>query len=334
MAVLITGGAGYIGSHVVYEFLDNGHDVVVIDNLSTGVRSLLPQDIPFYQGNVGDQTLLDTIFASHKIDTVLHFAGSIIVPEFVENPLKYYQNNTAVSLNLLQSCIKHRIKNFIFSSTASIYGNNPLRIMKEDFPPQPENPYASSKLMTEMMIKDTAKAHGLNFTILRYFNVAGADPKGRTGQVKENATHLIKVACETALGHRPAIKIYGTDYDTPDGTCIRDYIHVSDLANAHLRAYEHMTRTTVNKIFNCGYGQGFSVLDVLNAVETVSGTPVKKEPTDRRAGDPVALIANSTLLQTQTGWAPAYNDLDLIIKTALDWERHWQEKLENQKQSA
>jgi UDP-glucose 4-epimerase len=320
MAVLITGGAGYIGSHVVYEFLDSRQDVVVIDNLSTGVRGLLPEDIPFYHGGVEDVGLIEAIFSAHKIDTVIHFAGSIVVPESVENPLKYYLNNTCVSLGLLQSCVKYGVKNFIFSSTASVYGNNPLRLMKEDYRSQPENPYAASKLMTEIMIKDTAAAHGLNFAILRYFNVAGADPKGRTGQVKENATHLIKVACEAALGLRASMKVYGTDYDTPDGTCIRDYIHVSDLANAHLKVYERMVITTVNKIYNCGYGEGISVLDVIKAVEAVSGATIITEPTARRIGDPVALIADSSMLKTETGWKPRLDNLDTIIQTALAWE--------------
>ncbi len=321
MAILITGGAGYIGSHVVYEFLDNGHDVIVVDNLSTGIRALLPNNILFYEGDVGNSELMDKVFSSHEIHTVLHFAGSIIVPESVENPLKYYQNNTCVSLSLLQSCVKHKVKNFIFSSTASIYGNNPMQLMKESYSPQPENPYASSKLMTEMMIKDISFAHNINFAILRYFNVAGADAQGRTGQVKENATHLIKVACEAAIGLRPSMNIYGTDYDTPDGTCIRDYIHVSDLANAHLRVYEHMTRQIVNKIYNCGYGQGFSVLDVIKAVEKISGSMIEKTMAKRRAGDPVALIADSGLLRSETGWTPLYNDLGVIVKTALEWEK-------------
>lgn len=321
VAVLITGGAGYIGSHVVHEFLDNGHEVVVVDNLSTGVRALLPNDIQFYHGNVEDIDLLDKIFSVHKIDTVLHFAGSIIVPESVENPLKYYQNNTCVSLRLLEACVKYKVRNFIFSSTASVYGNNPLQLMREEYLPQPENPYASSKYMTEMMIKDTASAHGLNYVILRYFNVAGADPKGRTGQVKKDATHLIKVACQAAIGQRPGMKIYGTDYDTVDGTCVRDYIHVSDLANAHLCAYNHMKNQPVNKIYNCGYGRGFSVLEVVAAVERIAGVSIQKEMTARRAGDPVALIADSQLLKSETGWNPTHDHIDEIVSTALEWER-------------
>lgn len=320
MSILITGGAGYIGSHVVYEFIGQGYDVIVVDDLSTGSRSLLPEKIQFYKANVGNQTMMENIFRSHHIDTVLHFAGSIIVPESVENPLKYYQDNTCVTLNLLQCCLKEGVKNFIFSSTASVYGNNPAKLMKEDYRPHPENPYASSKLMTEMMIHDTAKAHGLNFAILRYFNVAGADPQGRTGQIKKDATHLIKVACQTALGIRPDIKVYGTDYDTPDGTCIRDYIHVSDLANAHLRVYEHMKTQIANKIYNCGYGRGFSVLEVIECIEKIAGRSLRKEMAPRRAGDPVALIADSSLLKMETGWAPQFDNLDIIVQTALDWE--------------
>lgn len=322
MAVLITGGAGYIGSHVVYEFLDNGHDVVVVDNLSTGLKSLLPNDVPFYEGDVQNSDMMDRIFSSHHIDAALHFAGSIIVPESIENPLKYYQNNTTASLGLLQSCVKHKVKNFIFSSTAAIYGNNSLQLMKEEYAPDPGSPYATSKLMTEMMIRDTASAHGLNYAILRYFNVAGADPEGRTGYAKKNATHLIKVACEAAVGIRPYIDIFGTDYDTPDGTCLRDFIHVSDLANAHLKIYKHMTLQRVNKIYNCGYGKSFSVLDVIEVVERIAGVSIKRENKNRRAGDPVALIADSSLLKTETGWEPSYDSLDIIIKTALEWEKN------------
>jgi UDP-glucose 4-epimerase len=322
VTILITGGAGYIGSHVVHEFLDSGKDVVVVDNLSTGIRALLPNDIEFYEGNIEDVDLMHRVFSAHEIDTVLHFAGSIIVPESVENPLKYYQNNTCVSLQLLQACVKYKVRNFIFSSTASVFGNNPLQLMREEYAPQPENPYALSKYMTEMMIKDTSSAHGLNFVILRYFNVAGADPKGRTGQVKKNATHLIKVACETATGQRPSMNVYGTDYNTIDGTCIRDYIHVSDLANAHLCVYNHMKHHAVNKIYNCGYGRGFSVLEVIEAVERIAGVSIKKEMTIRRPGDPIALIADSQLLKSETGWSPIHDDIDDIVKTALEWEKN------------
>lgn len=321
MTILITGGAGYIGSHAVYEFLDAGYDVAVADDLSTGSRDLLPPHVPFYQVNVGDQHAMGAIFRDHKIDTVLHFAGSIVVPESVENPLKYYQNNSAVSLSLLTQCVQNAVRNFIFSSTASVYGNNKDQLMREDTPTHPENPYASSKLITEMMLRDVANAHGINYAILRYFNVAGADPRGRTGQVKKDATHLIKVACQTALGLRENIHIFGEDYDTHDGTCIRDYIHVSDLANAHLLVYQKMMGGRVNKIYNCGYGRGFSVREVIEAVEKVAGCSLNQLNAPRRAGDPAALIANSELLQKDTGWKPHLNDLELIIESALKWER-------------
>lgn len=324
MAILVTGGAGYIGSHCVYELLDAGYDVIVLDDLSTGYRSTLPSGIPFYKGNAGDQNFIDSIFLKHKIDTVFHFAGSIIVPESIEAPLKYYDNNTYVSLSLLQSCTKHKVQNFIFSSTAAVYGNNPLQMMKEEFPVAPETPYASSKLMTEMMIQDTSRAHGINFAILRYFNVAGADPKGRTGQMKENAAHLIKIACEVALGMRPSINIFGTDYETTDGTCIRDFIHVSDLANAHLKVYELMRHQKVNKIYNCGYGTGYSVLDVVHHIEMLIGHAISKINDKRRPGDPMALTADSSLLKNETGWTPKYNNLDLILQSSLDWEKKLQ----------
>ena len=327
MAILVTGGAGYIGSHCVYELLDAGHDVIVLDDLSTGYRSSLPSDLPFYTGNAGDKDFVDSIFLRHNIDTVFHFAGSIIVPESIDNPLKYYDNNTHVSLSLLQSCVKNKVQNFIFSSTAAVYGNNLLQMMQEDFSSAPETPYASSKLMTEMMIQDTSRAHGMNFAILRYFNVAGADPKGRTGPMKENATHLIKIACDVALGIIPSINIFGTDYETPDGTCIRDFIHVSDLANAHLKVYELMRHQKINKIYNCGYGTGYSVLDVIQHLETIIGHAISKTNAPRRLGDPMALTADSSRLKKETGWAPKYNNLGFIIKSALDWEQ----KLQNNK---
>lgn len=331
MAILVTGGAGYIGSHCVYELLDAGHDVIILDDLSTGYRSSLPSDILFYTGNAGDRGLVDSILTKHDIDTVFHFAGSIIVPESIDNPLKYYDNNTNVSLSLLQSCVRNKVQNFIFSSTAAVYGNNLLQIMQERFPSAPETPYASSKLMTEMMIRDTSLAHGINFAILRYFNVAGADPKGRTGPMKENATHLIKIACDVALGIRSSIDIFGTDYETPDGTCIRDFIHVSDLSNAHLKVYELMRRQKINKIYNCGYGTGYSVLDVIQHLEKIIGHPIPKINATRRPGDPMALTADSSLLRMETGWAPKYNDLDIILQSALSWEQKLQD---NKKQLA
>ncbi len=318
--VLVAGGAGYIGSHTVYELIASGYRVVVVDDLSKGNRSLLPQDAIFYHGNVGDISFMNSIFAKHNIDCVLHFAGSIVVSESVKNPLKYYQNNTVVSRNLLESCVRYHIKNFIFSSTASVYGNNPAKVMKEDFVPAPENPYASSKLMTEMMLKDTAKASGMNYTILRYFNVAGADPKGRSGQVSDMATHLIKVACEHVCGKRDEIQVFGTDYGTEDGTCVRDYIHVSDLAKAHIKAYEYMKSSNKSEIFNCGYGKGYSVLEILANMQKVSGKQLNIKKSARRAGDPEALIANSDKIKKLAGWKPEFDNIETILKTALEWE--------------
>lgn len=321
MKTLITGGAGYIGSHVVYEFLDAGHEIIVVDDLSTGHRNLLPSDIPFYQGNIGDANLMDDIFSAHDIGTVIHFAGSIIVSESVENPLKYYQNNTVNSLSLINSCLKNNIKNFIFSSTASLYGSNHLGMISEDCQPQTENPYATSKLMTEMMLRDIGQSRGLNYIILRYFNVAGADAKGRTGQITKTATHLIKIACHVALGLRPQLEIFGTDYATPDGTCIRDYIHVTDLANAHLKAFEAMSKGYQNKVYNCGYGRGFSVKEVVAHVEKVIGRDLPKIMSQKRQGDPLSLIADPNRLKQDTGWIPKNDNLELIIKSALSWEK-------------
>lgn len=264
---------------------------------------------------------MEPVFAAHHIDTVIHFGGSVIVSESVENPLKYYQNNTLATQNLLEQCVNHGVKNFIFSSTASVYGSNPLQLMKEEYLTNPENPYAASKLMSEWMIQDVSKAHDMNYVILRYFNVAGADPKGRTGQSTKNATHLIKVACEVATGRRTGMKVFGTDYPTKDGTCVRDYIHVADVADAHVKAYEYMKTGKGRRIFNCGNGDGYSVLEIIAAVEKLSGKKLNVEMAPRRAGDPVALTADSTLLQNETGWKARFEELDTIIQSGLDWEK-------------
>jgi len=319
--LLVTGGAGYIGSHTVHELVSAGYRVVVVDDLSKGNRTLLPQEAIFYHGNAGDISFMNSVFAKHNIDCVLHFAGSIVVSESVKNPLKYYQNNTAVSRNLLESCVRYNIKNFIFSSTASVYGSNPEKVMKEDFVPSPENPYAASKLMTEMMIKDVAKANNMNYTILRYFNVAGADTNGKSGQISDLATHLIKIACEHVCGKRKEIQVFGTDYGTEDGTCVRDYIHVSDLANAHLKAYEYMKKHNKSETFNCGYGKGYSVLEILANMQKVSGKELNIKKSSRRAGDPEALIANSDKIKKLAGWEPKFNNIETILKTALEWEK-------------
>lgn len=322
MAILITGGAGYIGSHTVYAFLEAGHALVVLDDLSTGYRDLLPQDIAFYNGNVGDEQILDQIFGAHAIECVIHFAGSISVPESVSDPLKYYKNNVANTAVLLESCVKHSIKNFIFSSTASVYGDCDAPLLDEILPPAPKNPYARTKLIIEDMIQDAAISHNFNYTILRYFNVAGADPHGRTGQISRVSSHLIKIACEVITGKREQISIFGSDYPTPDGTCLRDYIHVSDLADAHLCTYGFLIKNGGGHLFNCGYGKGYSVKEVLAMVEHVSGINLKTNITARRTGDPHTLVANTARLREKTGWTPRHNNLEQIVASALDWEKH------------
>lgn len=321
MAVLLTGGAGYIGSHCYYEFLSLNKKIIVIDNLSTGFREALPESAVFYKGNAGDKQLLKRIHEEHKVEAVVHFAGSLIVEDSVYNPAEYYHNNVVNSLQLLEFCIENDIKKFIFSSTASLYGSNPKQVMEESDPVDPENPYAETKLVVENMIKSFSKAHGLNYVILRYFNVAGADPELRTGQLTKNATHLIKVACELAAGKRESISIFGTDYETPDGTCIRDYIHVSDLASAHLKAVEHLfSSEPSSEIFNCGYGVGYSVKEVLAMTEVVSKKKLNIKEASRRAGDPVALVADSSKIKKQLFWKPQFNNLEYIIQSALNWE--------------
>lgn len=322
MAILLTGGAGYIGSHCYYALQKTGAPLIVLDDLSNGSRDLLPNDVCFYQGNVGSQQILDTLFKAHAIDSVFHFAGSVAVPESIAHPDKYYQNNTANSLTLLKACIKHKVKNFIFSSTAAVYA--PAELLSENATLAPTNPYANSKRMTEIMIDDCHKAYGLNYAILRYFNVAGADANLRTGQPGKNATHLIKVACETLTGKRDYIPLFGTDYPTKDGTCIRDFIHVTDLSKAHLNVYEHMKKqqgSSVKDIFNCGYGHGYSVQDVLNAFNKVSEKPLPIKITSRRPGDSAVLIADAHLLREKTGWKPDFDNLETILTSALAWEQ-------------
>ena len=318
MAVLVTGGAGYIGSHMVLELLQAGEGVVVIDNLSTGFRSAVPAGVPLIVGDVGDEALTAAIVRQHGIDAIIHFAGSIVVPESVADPLGYYRNNTVNSRALM--AVATGVRHFIFSSTAAVYGN-PQRIpVAEDALPAPMSPYGSSKLMTEVMLADAARAHDLSYVALRYFNVAGADPAGRTGQSTPRATHLIKVACETALGKRSHMEVFGTDYPTEDGTCIRDYIHVKDLAGAHMRALEHLRRGGASDILNCGYSKGFSVLQVIEAVKRVSGRDFEVRLSPRRAGDPAAIVAASDKIRALLGWAPQLDDLDIIVGHALAWE--------------
>ncbi len=321
--VLVTGGAGYIGSHAVLALQNAGYGVVVVDNLSNGVRAAVPPQIPLEVEDVGDPVAMRDVLQRYGCRDVLHFAGSVRVDESVENPLKYYGNNTAASRALIETCVACGIDRFVFSSTAAAYGIPDASPVTEDAPTRPINPYGWSKLMTEQMLRDTAATDaGMKIAILRYFNVAGADPDGRVGQRTKNATHLIKVACEVASGKRPYMQIFGTDYPTPDGTCIRDYIHVSDLADAHVAVLDYLDRAERNPVlFNCGYGRGYSVREVLAAVERAGGAPLPARDTGRRAGDPPELVSVAEAITREVGWTPRHADLDVIIRTALEWER-------------
>jgi len=327
MAVLVTGGGGYIGSHMVWALLDAGEQVVVIDRLSTGFRWAIAPEARFYEGDIADTVLMRRIFSENEIDSIIHFAGSIVVPESVADPLGYYENNTVKSRSLIASAVEAGIPYFVFSSTAAVYGTpEVLEPVTESVPLKPESPYGSSKLMTEIMLRDTANAHHFTYTALRYFNVAGADPKGRSGQSSAVATHLIKVACATALGKRQSMSVFGTDYPTPDGTCVRDYIHVWDLVQAHLKALQRMRAGGGSLAANCGYGHGFSVLEVLDAVRKVHGADFLVTFAERRAGDPAMIVANPALARQELGWVPEYDDLNGIIRSALDWEQHLMRK--------
>ena len=320
--VLVTGGAGYIGSHAVLALRDAGWPVAVIDNLTTGFRFAVPEDVAFYEGDIEDAALLARIFAEQATQAVMHFAGSIVVPESVENPLKYYHNNTVKSRALIEAAVAAGVPHVILSSTAATYGIPEVSPVTEDTPRRPINPYGWSKLMTEQMLADTAAAHPLNYGALRYFNVAGADPQGRTGQSTAGATHLIKVAVEAALGKRASVSVFGTDYDTPDGTGVRDYIHVSDLAAAHVLALEALIAEPRRSLtMNCGYGRGFSVLEVLDAVDRVTNLRIQRVLEGRRAGDPDSLISDPSLLKATLPWRPGHADLDEIVAHALAWER-------------
>ncbi|QFT75938.1 UDP-glucose 4-epimerase GalE [Erythrobacter sp. THAF29] len=320
--VLVTGGAGYIGSHAVLALKDSGWPVAVIDNLSTGFRFAVPDDVPLYEGDIEDGALLARIFDEQGVGAIMHFAGSIVVPESVENPLKYYHNNTVKSRALIEAAVKAGVPHFIFSSTAATYGMPEVSPVTEETPREPINPYGWSKLMTEQMLEDTARAHPMNYCALRYFNVAGADPKARSGQSTAGATHLIKVAVEAALGKRDHISVYGTDYDTPDGTGVRDYIHVSDLAAAHVLALEVLIEQPRQSLtMNCGYGRGFSVLEVLDAVDRVTNMTIERRVEGRRAGDPPSLISDPSRIRKTLPWQPKHADLDEIIAHALQWER-------------
>jgi UDP-glucose 4-epimerase len=327
LPVLVTGGAGYIGSHAALALLDAGWPVVVIDDLSTGFDWAVPQGASFVEGDIADAALLARLIAEHKIGAVMHFAGSVVVPESVEDPLKYYSNNTVKSRALIESAVRGGVAHFIFSSTAATYGIPDTVPVAEDAPTQPINPYGWSKLMTERMLKDSAAAYPINFCALRYFNVAGADPRGRSGQSTKGATHLIKVAVEAATGKRGHVDIYGSDYDTPDGTGVRDYIHVSDLAAAHLHALERLIAAPQESlVMNCGYGRGFSVNEVLDCVDRITNRPVERRPMPRRAGDPPALVADNALILATLPWRPERDRLDTIVADALAWERRLAER--------
>jgi UDP-glucose 4-epimerase len=325
MTILVTGGAGYIGSHMVLELLDSGESVVVLDNLSTGFRWAVPANATLVVGDIGDQELVRSIVRKHGVKAIIHFAGSIVVPESVVDPLGYYHNNTVKSRALMEVAVEMGIENFIFSSTAAVYGMPKEIPVREDAALAPMSPYGSSKLMTEVMLADTARAHNFRYVALRYFNVAGADPKGRSGQSTPHATHLITVACETALGRRPHMEVFGTDYETPDGTCIRDYIHVTDLVHAHMAALHHLRDGGDSEVFNCGYSKGFSVLQVIEAVKRTSGADFEVRMSPRRLGDPAAIVAASDKIRVRLGWRPEYDNLETITVQALAWEAHLQQ---------
>jgi UDP-glucose 4-epimerase len=322
MGVLVTGGAGYIGSHMVLELVDAGENVVVVDNLSTGFSWAVAREAKLIVGDVGDQDMVRTLIRDHDVDAIIHFAGSIVVPESVADPLGYYYNNTVKSRALMEAAVATGVRNFIFSSTAAVYGTPKHNPVHEDAELTPVSPYGSSKLMTEIMLGDTARAHDFRYVALRYFNVAGADPQGRSGQSTPRATHLIKVAAETVLGKRGHIEVFGTDYPTPDGTCIRDYIQVTDLARAHLVALEHLRAEGRSGVFNCGYSKGYSVLEVIDAVKRVSGCDFEVRLSPRRPGDPAAIVAESTAIRASLGWQPEHDNLDRIVAQALRWEAH------------
>ncbi|MGO1658814.1 MAG: UDP-glucose 4-epimerase GalE [Marinobacter sp.] len=325
MKVLVTGGAGYIGSHVVRQLAEAGHDIVVFDNLSTGYRWAVTAG-ELVIGDLANENEIDEVFARYDFEAVLHFAANIVVPESVSNPLKYYGNNTRNTLNLLKAVEKYKVPYMVFSSTAAVYGTPQETVLTEDLPLAPINPYGASKMMSERMIMDLAAASDLNYVVLRYFNVAGANPDGLLGQATPEATHLIKVACECVTGQREGMSVFGTDYETRDGTCVRDYIHVEDLASAHVMALDYMARGGESKVMNCGYGRGFTVQEVIDVVHKQSGSDFPVEKAGRRAGDPGALMADNTLIKKTLGWQPVYDNLDTIVGTALAWEAIWQKK--------
>ena len=320
MTVLVTGGAGYIGSHMVHALADAGESVVVIDNLSTGFSAFVPEGVPLFIGDAADENLVEGVIAAHGIESIIHFAGSVVVPESMRDPLAYYRNNTMTTRSLLNVAVKCGVNRFIFSSTAAVYGNPDQVPVPEHAPTRPLSPYGTSKLMTEIMLHDTASAHGMSYVALRYFNVAGADPLGRIGLATVGATHLLKIAAEAATGQRAKIDVYGTDYPTPDGSCIRDFIHVSDLVQAHRAALAYLRNGGGSVTLNCGYGRGYSVLETIEAVRRVSGRNFAVQYAPRRAGDIMTMVADTTRIRSMLDWTPQLDDLDTIAAHALAWE--------------
>jgi UDP-glucose 4-epimerase len=323
--VLVTGGAGYIGSHTVLQLVARGERVVVLDDLSTGFRQAV-RDVPLVVGNVGDRKITDALLAEHGVDTIIHFAAHTIVPESVSNPLKYYGNNTCATRSLLEAASNAGVKNIVFSSTAAVYGIPAAGLASEDAALAPINPYGTSKLMSEMMLRDLSAATSMRHVVLRYFNVAGSDPQGRIGQSTRAATLLVKVACEAAVGKRSHLSVFGTDYPTPDGTGVRDYIHVEDLARAHLNALDYLRAGGQSLTANCGYGHGYSVREVLSSVEKIAGVRLNVREEPRRAGDPPSLVAKTDKVRTLLGWTPKLDDIDTIVRTSLEWERRLQKE--------
>lgn len=321
MSVLVTGGAGYIGSHMVLALVEAGESVVVIDNLSTGFSAFLPEGVPLFIGDAADENLVEGVIAAHEVESIIHFAGSVVVPESIRDPLLYYRNNTMTTRSLLNAAVKSGVDRFIFSSTAAVYGNPDQVPVGEHAPTRPLSPYGASKLMAEIMLHDVAAAHGMNHVVLRYFNVAGADPQARIGLATRGATHLLKIAVEAATGQRGKIDVFGTDYPTPDGSCIRDFIHVSDLAQAHRAALAYLRGGGTSATFNCGYGRGASVLEVIDSVKRVSRRDFPVEIAGRRAGDPASLVADVSRIRSTLDWRPQFEDLDTIVSHALAWER-------------
>ena len=320
MTVLVTGGAGYIGTHMVQALVEAGEGVVVIDNLSTGFSAFLPQGIALFIGDAGDENLVEGVIAAHEVKSIIHFAGSVVVPDSMRDPLAYYRNNTMTTRSLLNAAVKSGVNSFIFSSTAAVYGNPDQVPVPESAPTRPLSPYGSSKLMAEIMLHDTALAHGMNYVALRYFNVAGADPQARMGLATVGATHLLKIAVEAATGQRAKVNVFGTDYPTPDGSCIRDFIHVSDLTQAHRAALSYLRGGGASMTLNCGYGRGYSVLETIEAVRKVSGRDFAVQYGPRRPGDIMTMIADTSRIRSTLDWTPQYDDLETIARHALAWE--------------